>query len=85
MAKRKPARIDYRRMYKETGSYDAEQCLSMTPDERVVAVGELSARWLKARGIDHIPRFRRVARVVRAPWVKGPTTRRKRNRRGSSH
>ena len=85
MAKRKRARIDYRRMYTEKGSYDTEQLLSMTPDERVVAVGELSARWLKARGIDRIPRIRRVARIVRAPWVKGPATPRKRKRRGSSH
>ena len=39
----------------------------MTPEERVVAVGDCLLSALKAQGIDAVPRLRRVSRVVERP------------------
>jgi hypothetical protein len=39
----------------------------LSPDERVKAVGECLASSLKARGVDELPRLRRVSRIVERP------------------
>lgn len=40
----------------------------LTPEQRVEAVEECLLSALKARGVDEIPRLRRVSRVVQRPW-----------------
>lgn len=40
----------------------------LTPEQRVEAVEECLLSALRARGIDEIPRLRRVSRVVQRPW-----------------
>ena len=40
----------------------------LTPEQRVEAVEECLLSALKAKGIDEIPRLRRVSRVVECPW-----------------
>ena len=42
----------------------------LTPEERVEAVAEALEGCLKARGLDAVPRLRRVHRRIRAPWAK---------------
>lgn len=41
---------------------------NLTPEQRVEAVEECLLSALKAKGIDEIPRLRRVSRVVQRPW-----------------
>lgn len=41
---------------------------NLTPEERVDAVEECLLSALKTKGIDEIPRLRRVSRVVQRPW-----------------
>jgi hypothetical protein len=40
----------------------------LTPKERVAAVEDCLLSSLKAKGIDELPRFRRVSRVVQRSW-----------------
>lgn len=40
----------------------------LTPAERVEAVEECLLSALKAKGMDEIPRLRRVSRIVQRPW-----------------
>jgi len=47
----------------------------LTPEERVRAVEDCTLSALKARGINEIPRLRKVCRVIRAPNKIGPTGR----------
>lgn len=41
---------------------DLEFWLQLTPEQRVDAMGDCLLDWLKARGIDEVPRLRRVSR-----------------------
>jgi hypothetical protein len=41
---------------------------NLTPEQRVREVEECLLSALKAKGIDEIPRLRRVSRVVQCPW-----------------
>jgi hypothetical protein len=40
----------------------------LTPEQRVAAVAEALADCLKTRGLDGVPRFRRVHRRIKCPW-----------------
>ena len=40
----------------------------LTPEERVMAVGEALESCLTTRGLHAVPRLRRVHRRIRAPW-----------------
>ena len=40
----------------------------LTPGQRVAAVGEALESCLKTRGLDGVPRLRRVHRRVQCPW-----------------
>ncbi len=41
---------------------------SLTPEQRVAAVGDALAGCLKARGVNAVPRLRRVHRRIECPW-----------------
>ena len=41
----------------------------LTPEERVEAVSEALKSCLKTRGLDAVPRLRRVHRRVKCPWA----------------
>ena len=50
----------------------------LSPEQRVQAVGEALESCLKTRGIDAIPRLRRIHRRIKCPW--GPASRERRPR-----
>jgi hypothetical protein len=52
----------------------------LTPEERVEAVAEALESCLKTRGLDGIPRLRRVHRRIQCPWSAVPRGRRARRR-----
>ena len=52
----------------------------LTPEQRVEAVAEALESCLKTRGLDGIPRLRRVHRRIQCPWMKGSGGRRSRKR-----
>src|SRR5687768_12187941 len=41
---------------------------NLTPGERVNAVADATLSCLKTRGINELPRFRRVHRRIKCPW-----------------
>jgi hypothetical protein len=41
---------------------------NLTPEQRVEAVADCLMSSLKAKGIDELPRFRRVSRVTQRKW-----------------
>lgn len=51
----------------EAAEADSAWYAAMTPEERVMAVQDCLLSSLKARGIDEIPRLRRICRVVQRP------------------
>src|SRR5574342_1291579 len=52
----------------------------LTPEERVDAVAEALEGCLKARGLDGVPRLRRVHRRIQCPWSAVSRGRRARRR-----
>ena len=52
----------------------------LTPEERVEAVGKAVEGCLKTRGLDPVPRIRRVHRRIKRPWGKVRGSRRTRGR-----
>ncbi len=52
----------------------------LTPEERVEAVGDALEGCLKTRGLDAIPRLRRVHRRIKRPRGEVPGSRRTRGR-----
>ncbi|MDP2896541.1 MAG: hypothetical protein Q8Q12_08265 [bacterium] len=52
----------------------------LTPEQRVEAVGEALEGCLKTRGIDAIPRLRRIHRRIKCPWGSLSRDRRARGR-----
>ncbi len=53
---------------------------SLSGNERVVAVYSALESCLKTRGINAVPRFRRVHRIVKCPWSAASDRRRSRIR-----
>jgi hypothetical protein len=61
------SKVPWREAEKEDFRFWYEE---LTAEERVEAMAEALESCLKTRGLDGIPRLRRVHRRIRAPWAK---------------